>query len=396
MSIVLCLLLIGCTSTGDHSLSTTAQVAQLQEYLTAHYQTPEDYVISKFTDHDIVFLGERHRLKHDVALVRSLIPRLHEIGIYDLGIEFARFVDQPRIDSLITADVYDEALARQLEFDQWPWWGFQDYIDIYKAAWETNQNRPEGTPPFRVIGLGARSDFSYWQTPEDRENRELNEKVWPDGDGDEYMAAVAIHEILDAGHKALIYSGCNHGYTRYKQTVYDLEKDTLVRLIDDRMGNLVFAKAGDRCFNIFLHSPWPSQNGWEHSVLPADGLVDSLIARLPDTLQRAGFDVIGTAFGDLPGANSYWKYGYPDFKLADFCDGYIIQGPMTSYEGVSVAKGFFDEHNRLAAIAQIANPDPQVKDTSRTVDNLMGSLTNDTKIQEIFEQSIIDYDKLRH
>jgi hypothetical protein len=42
------------------------------EYITTHYQTPEEYLISKFKDHDIVFLGEWHRISHDPELIRRL------------------------------------------------------------------------------------------------------------------------------------------------------------------------------------------------------------------------------------------------------------------------------------------------------------------------------------
>jgi len=31
---------------------------ELADYLVAHFQSPEDYVASKFKDHDLVFLGE--------------------------------------------------------------------------------------------------------------------------------------------------------------------------------------------------------------------------------------------------------------------------------------------------------------------------------------------------
>ena len=84
---------LGCSGQPANDAAIAARVDTLQSYLAEHYQTPEDYVISKFADHDIVFLGERHRLKHDVALVQDLIPLLHDAGVYHLGIEFARWAD---------------------------------------------------------------------------------------------------------------------------------------------------------------------------------------------------------------------------------------------------------------------------------------------------------------
>jgi hypothetical protein len=40
-------------------------------YLQNHWKSPEEYVISKFKDHDYVFIGEYHRIKHDVELIDS-------------------------------------------------------------------------------------------------------------------------------------------------------------------------------------------------------------------------------------------------------------------------------------------------------------------------------------
>jgi len=382
---------LSCTQTEPESASSDA-VSELARYIEQHDQSPEDYVISKFQDHDIVLLGERHRLKHDVALVHSLIPRLYRAGVYNLGIEFANYADQQDIHRLVTGDTYDEDLARQIQFNQWPFWGFQDYIDIFKVAWELNSDLPTETRPFRIIGLNARSDWSHVWTPEQREDREVMKRVWAEGYSDEFMARVVQQEFIDRGEKALLYMGANHAYTRYRQPYYDFEADSLVNLNDRRTGNRIYASIGDRAFNIRLHSAWPSAGGYSVSVRAADGVIDEVIAALPAGHRRVGFDVVGTPFADLVGETSYWKHGHPDFTLADYCDGYIIQMPLEEYEGVSVARGFISDANRLEAIAQIANPNPRVKDTSRAVEDLMGSMEQDTRIQEIFRKTIRDYE----
>lgn len=46
----------------------------LVTYLKTDWLSPEDYVISKFKDHDYVFIGEYHRIRHDVMLISNLIP----------------------------------------------------------------------------------------------------------------------------------------------------------------------------------------------------------------------------------------------------------------------------------------------------------------------------------
>ena len=121
-----------------------AQLEELTQYLQQHWTTPEDYVISKFRDHDVVFLGERHKIRHDTVLVQDLIPRLYAAGVYNLGIEFGANEFQDRVDRLINAENYDEDLARWLMFHHYVMWGFQEYMDLYRAAWKLNRSLPAG------------------------------------------------------------------------------------------------------------------------------------------------------------------------------------------------------------------------------------------------------------
>jgi len=359
--------------------------ATLEGYVREHHETPEEYIVTKFVDHEIVFVGEYHRIKHDVELIQNVIPLLYENGVYNLGMEFASRADQADIDRLVTAETYDEALANGIIWNQWAWWGYQEYVDIFRAAWEFNQELPESARPFRVFGLNATSDWSHVWTPEDRQDPEVMRKVWPEGNSDAVMAETILEQFVDKEQKALVYMGINHAYTEYRQPIYDESAGEFARFSKGRAGNRVYDEIGKRCITIFLHAPWPSAEGnsapW---VRAADGAIDVLMARLPPELGRAGFDVNGTPFGDLSGASSLWKHGYEDFTLATYCDGYIFQKPLSGYEGVAVVDGWFSEENRLDAIAQIANPDPRAKNRSRTVEGLTAGLASDTDISRHF------------
>jgi len=274
--------------------------ANLVGWVQEHYLSPEEYVLSKFQEHDFVFLGEHHRILHDVELIQALIPLLFENGIYHLGIEFANFADQELIDELIAAPTYDQDLAYEIQFRQWPFWGYKEYIDIFRVAWQVNQRRTPGTPAFRVVGLNAINDFGYLTSETDRSDPEVAGKISPQGDSDTFMARVILDEFARPGHKALIYMGINHAYTRYYQPVYNEQTGDAVHLMRNRAGNLVYREVGDRAFTIFLHAPWPSKDGYgEQNVYPVDGVIDALISELPQELRRAGFDVRGTPFGDL-------------------------------------------------------------------------------------------------
>ena len=127
---------------------------ELLRYLREHPETPEKYVVGKFTQYDVVFMGEWHRIRHDVQLVHRLIPKLYRAGVRHLGIEFGNYEDQDLVDQLITADTYDERLARKLMFRYFVWWGYREYQDIYRKAWEFNRRVagdssqvPCGQPP---------------------------------------------------------------------------------------------------------------------------------------------------------------------------------------------------------------------------------------------------------
>lgn len=357
---------------------------ELETYIVKNYKTPEEYVLSKFKSHDIIFLGEYHRIKHDVELVQNLIPFLYEDGVYNLGIEFACYEDQDKIDQLLSAKTYNESLAYEIQFNFWPWWGYQEYIDIYKTAWDFNQQLPKDARKFRVVGLNGNSDWSYVKTEEDRDNPEIMKNVFKDGPGDQFMADVIIKEFLQKEEKALIFSGINHAYTKYKQPIYHEKEKRFVRFVDDRMGNIIYDKIGERCITIFLHSPWPSKDKFSEDVYPAEGVIDKLMIKIDEKFKPVGFDIKGTPFEKLPGKTSLWQHGYNNFNLGVYCDGYIYTKPLSKYKGVEVAPGFINENNRIEAIQQSANP--KVKSLNRTVEELIDSIKRSANMQKRFKK----------
>jgi len=331
------------------------------ETLTAYIRTdhlpPEDYVISKFKDHDVVFLGEFHRIRHDVEFVQNLIPRLYQAGVFTLAIEFARREDQPLIDQLLNGATYDESLARQIAFNQYVFWGYQEYVDIYKAAWKLNQQLPKNKRRFRILGVNCSPDWSLVQKQEDLENNpEVMTKVWR-GCGETQWGKVILDEVVAKGEKALVYSGMHHAFTQYRQPLYNTATHGFAGFGDVRMGNYVYNAIGKRAITICLHAVWISSEGYDApDVYAADGYIDAAMAKVAPAITRVGFDTIGTPFGDLPGTTSIYKYGYKDFVLSTFCDGYIYQGPLSAYEGVTPIKDFINEANLATAQAQAPNP----------------------------------------
>src|ERR1035438_3368653 len=309
------------------------KIEQLKSFLQAHYLTPEDYVISKFKDHDIVFLGEYHRIRHDPELVQALIPLLYKAGVHTLGFEFGVFEDQSEVARFLSASAYEEALPRKFLFHGDPLWGYKEYLDIYRAAWQLNHSLPPGAPRFRVLNL----------------NYPNQRKV----DVDKYMAQVVLDEVVAKKEKALIYCGMHHAFTRYHQPVYDFKKGSLIRLNDERLGNLVYKQVGNRAMTISLHLPWVSSKGWDApEVRPVNGVIDEVMSKFQDT--HVGFDVAGSPFERLPAADTYYAFGYPSFTLGEFTDGYIYQGPFRDYQGVTVDPQFITLSNLKEAQEAVA------------------------------------------
>ena len=330
---------------------------ELRSYLTAHFLTPEQYVVEKFKDHDVVFIGEVHYIAQDPQLIQAVIPLLHENGVHALGLEFARRIDQPMIDSLLALPVYSETLAREIFLRGHVWWGYQEYVDILKAAWTANHAPASNGTRFRVWGLNNSPDWSYVKTPKDRDDPAIMKKVWH-GEQETDWAIPILDSVVAKGQKILVYSGMHHAFTRYRQPkVFNGE---FRGWGDVRAGNAVFEKIGNRAMTIFLHAPWVSAKGYgQPAVLAVDGYIDSLMAEMPQQFRRVGFDVAGTPFAGLPGETSIYKFGYEDFSLSTFCDGYIYQGGLATYQPVAVIRDFVNSSNIAYARGQAGDIDAQ-------------------------------------
>jgi len=302
-------------------------------YLKENWQSPEDYVTGKFKDYDYVFLGEYHRIKQNVDLVLKLIPKLNDNGIYTIAIEFGDARDQHLVDSIFALPRFDRESAKQIMYSNDPLWGYKEYIDIYKAAWEVNnKNRDTGKPVFRVVNLSAHYDPCK------------KGGAWKDIDPDVFMADVLFKEVISKGEKALVYSGNHHAFTRYHQPLYDFSKDSLVGYTNTRLGNIVYDSLKNRVFNIYIHAAWVSAEGWDaSSVLPVNGAVDSIMNFFSN--RPAGFDVKGTPFGKLTSNDSYYALGYDNFTLDEYCDGYVYQGRIIDYKPVTMEKDFITKDN---------------------------------------------------
>jgi hypothetical protein len=263
-------------------------------------------------------------------------------------------VDQSDIDSLLAAPAYDESLARTIVFRQYPFWGYQEYIDVFKAAWNLNHSLPKGSPRFRVLGVNNSPDRNFVKKEQDKDSGPVMTKVWH-GETESDWADVILKQVVARGGKALVYCGAHHSFTRYRQPVS--RDGQFIRFGDTRMGNYVDQAIGERAFNICLHRPWYSAKGYEAPpVLPADGYIDVAMCSLAGNERRVGFDVVGSPLAALPGELSLYKFGYEHFTLGAMCDGYIYDRPFKDFEHVTPIRGFVNEGNLEDARSQSGDP----------------------------------------
>jgi hypothetical protein len=364
------MILAGCLAATALAVAPCPQpaVAELVGYLKNNHQSPEEYVIGKFTDHDVVILGEFHRIKHDQELIQRLIPLLHKNGVYTLGWEFARAADQPLIDSLLAAPVWDETQGRRILFQD-GLWGYREYLDILKAAWAFNATLAKGQRPFRIIGVSCDWDFSLFKTQEDRDNPELRRQAFHGCTEANYADNILAQ--VKRGDKVLVHCGMHHAFTRYRQPVVDTMGNFIRFIPDTRMGEVLHQQLGARVFCICLHSPWYLKYIGTMFCRPVNGMIDSVMAVAGPSVYPCGFDVVGTPFGCLGDTASAYKAGYPDFTLADFCDGYIFQKPFGAYEVTAWIDDFVNEANVAEARANHYNlwyRDKKVEDFKTSMD----------------------------
>jgi hypothetical protein len=323
----------------------------LVQYLKSSWQTPNEYILSKFRDHDLVFLGEGHKFKHDVELVQNLIALLYKNGVANLGIEFGCFEYQDQADRLITAETYDERLARWLMFKWAPYWPYQEYLDIYRKAWELNKSLPSDAPKFRVVHLDYRAN---WNLVSENMPPSFWKSVFFRGDRDAHMAAVILEEFVKKKKKALIFGGAVHTFKRSHEPDYDFQTKKVRNLAISRMGNIVFKRVRHRAFFILLHFPWPMRQREGSYGYPVEAVIDRIMREFED--ERVGFDVNGSPFGRLSDKASLFSAGNDKFTLDTLCDGYIFQKHFREYRGVSVDWSFITPENFQEALEYLPNP----------------------------------------
>lgn len=336
------------------SLIMKAQIQNLDslvDYISKVGLSPDDYLITKFKEADIVLLAEDHGVKENLNFVRNLIPKLYENGIYMLGMEFGAYEDQKQLDSLINAPSYDEQMARKLMFNYNTRWAIVEYMAIYKAAWKWNLSLPETAKKFRVLNIS----YCYnWKEFEKVRTPENMRKVFPLGNTEDFRCSLLEREALLQNQKILVLTGTPHAFTFYQFPYYDYTSLGFVRYEKNFLGNLLYSKYRKRVISVALHQPFANypnrQPGW---VSPASGELEMIMDKCKN--KPVGFNLKSSLLGDLKD-NSYYSMGYCNFTLSNLFDGYIFLKPLKELSSCTIDYKFMDDANWERAVSY--NPDP--------------------------------------
>lgn len=334
--------------------SAAQQTNDLLFYLQSNSKAPEVYVLEKFKSHDVVLLGEDHGVRQNLLFVQSLIPALYASQVYNIGMEFGASEDQQLLDSLITAPVYSEDVARKIMFHYNVAWAFQEYRDIYKKAWEFNRALPAKAKKFRIINLSYHYNWEGFEAPRTAENMA---SVFHKGTIDKYRAALIENEILGKGEKILALVGTPHAFTRYANGQLQYNNDNFCSYDSNWLGNRLLRNHPDRIFSILLHQPFPTKYHQQPFLCsPAHGRLEESLQAMNN--QPAGFD-LSTAPAAALRDDSNYSICYRDFSLVQFFDGYIFLAPFAALTSCTIDENFVTESNIEQALKESPDPDWQ-------------------------------------
>ena len=342
----LLLIVTGCT---EQSESITNEEQESNIYEKYQLKKADELVLDAFNESDVVILGENHFIREQVLFVADLIPHLYEHGVYKIYSEFTYLDDAELVDELINADVFDEQLAKNLLVRSGWDWTYQEYMELYRSAWALNKTISDGKK-FQIIGLELGRNHDAIQSPEDWQKSANRMAYFRESEED--WATRIISETVDQGEKALVYCGYNHGLTFYRQPVVSNNK--LIRLAGkERVGQHLHERLKDNCKYLLLHAGWEPKSGSNTPIAPLNGRLDQLVDSLTEEHKSYGFYTEKSSLGSVIDTSAFFSWGYPDFKLTDLCDGYIVVETICESNLCGFIPNFIDSSNIEIARPQV-------------------------------------------
>lgn len=296
-----------------------SQVAQASEMISDASVDPVEFVCGLFERHQVVCVGWGALSQRSGAFLGDLVRALGGVGVNTVGVEFACADDQWLLDAAVTAAQFsdDAAVAATIRWSLRHGYGFEELVDVVRAAWEVN--RDGGS--MRLVGLEYDLCFDAVTDSADL----TNAQAWPHlrhrGSAGRHMREVLEAEVLSGGDKALVLSRTQHALSRLRRRPHRLWDSFDAEITDSGVvgaANHLYTTLADRVATVLIHQPLPAWGDWGDWALPADGWLDAAFAKLGAPSAPFGFGVRGSELATLP-CSSAADGG----SLGDWADGWV-------------------------------------------------------------------------
>lgn len=266
----------------DVDVSTEPRILELASLVRSAATPALSGLVDLFARARIVIVGEPAPSSQLGRILQRLVPHLHAVGVRHVGIWWALRDDQPALDRLVTAPDFDEGGACWVVQRQTIRTGddFAEYVDLLRATWAFNRNRPSGTPPVRLMGLDAELDLDAVTDTADLTHPGAWPHLRPRGSLAR-RAAEHLHEhVVATGASALVVTPTAHALTAWRRSTHPGVDRYDVELHEDRvmgLGNHLFAAMGDAVATVLVHGPVPGPAGGPAWLEPVDGTLGPAI-----------------------------------------------------------------------------------------------------------------------
>lgn len=364
--------------------ATKTRIDSLKKYEDEHRAIPEQIVSQLLKDRDILFAGETGKYHETARFITSLVPLLSRSGVKAVGVFFLNHSDQESIDSLMKGETFDEALAERLLFNNLIMNGYEEYRDFLKAVWQENRRNDTGNLSLMLIGLNPGQDWTALQTANDSKDPRILKKIYAAGVPETYMARVIKEEMVDHGLKCFVYTTAPSSLSLVEAKSYR-EKMTESGFPGDtrRTAWLVKRLPGVSSATLFIHAPWPVEGSRYGIDYPLGGVLDSLMEKYSPGERSFGFLTAGTPFGELAAAPGSFGAG-ESRPLSDFCDGYVLLGPISEYTPFTAIPGFINGKNFDEAVRDFPGPKESMASTPEEMNEFIADTA--VNIKQILEK----------
>lgn len=257
-------------------VSTEPRIVELTSIVRSTAAPAVPGLVDLFGRSRIVIIGEPAPSSQLGRLLQRLVPHLHAAGVRHIGIWWALRDDQPVLDRLVTAPSFDEGGAcwavqrRTIRTGD----DFAEYVDLVRAAWAFNRDRPSGTPPMRLLGLDAELDLDAVTDTADLTQPGPWPHLRPRGSLARRAAEHVLGHVVGVGASALLVTPTSHALTAWRRPAHPGIDRFDVERHEDRvvgLGNHLFAAMGDAVTTVLVHGPVPGPGGGSAWLPPVDG-----------------------------------------------------------------------------------------------------------------------------